>query len=68
MKILRFLKQFFFKKQVKIDYNYLVRVSELMEKEELPRPRKRLTDVDGSKLPLILLNTSEELNKPHLDN
>ena len=45
MKILRFLKQFFFKKQVKINPKYLVKVSELMEKEETkkeyPKPKHK---------------------------
>ena len=42
MKILRFLKQLFPKKQVKINPKYLVKVSELMDNEELkeyPKPK-----------------------------
>ena len=35
-----------------IDCNYIVRVSDLMKKVELPRPRKRMTG-DAEFLPII---------------
>lgn len=41
---------------MRIDKTYLFKVKDYME---LPRPRKRLTDIDGSRLPLILLNSGE---------
>lgn len=43
------------KSGVNIDCNYIVRVSKLMENLELPRPSKRITDVDGKRLPIILV-------------
>lgn len=45
------------KSNVNIDCNYIVRVSKLMKTAELPRPTKRLVDVDGTRLPLIMVET-----------
>ena len=36
-----------------IDCKYIIRVKKLMEEEDLPRPTRRLTDVDGTRLELI---------------
>ena len=43
------------KSGVNIDCNYIVRVNKLMENLELPRPSKKITDVDGTRLPLIMV-------------
>ena len=45
------------KSNINIDCNYIVRVSKLMQNAELPRPTKRLVDVDGTRLPLIMVET-----------
>ena len=41
------------KSGVNIDCKYIIRVSKLMEMAKLPRPKKRLLDIDGTRLPLI---------------
>lgn len=40
-----------------IDGEYLINVKSIMEEIELPEPRKRLRDIDGSILPLISIDT-----------
>lgn len=45
---------------VNIDCNYMIRVKKLMEDINLPsprlrRPNRKLLDVDGSRIPLIIL-------------
>ena len=45
---------------VNIDCNYVINVKKVMKKAYLPRPRlrrpnRKLLDVDGSRLPLIIL-------------
>ena len=49
------------KSGVNIDCKYIIRVSKLMEIASLPRPRKKLHDTDGTKLPLILLRSGEDV-------
>ena len=46
------------KSGVNIDCRYVIRVKDLMRIAELPRPRKRLLDSDGTVLPLILVECS----------
>lgn len=41
---------------VNIDCNYYLNVAKLM-KTELPKPSKKLYDIDGSRLPLILVES-----------
>ena len=48
------------KSGVNIDCNYMVKVKNLMKREGLPfprlrRPNRKLLDVDGSRIPLIVL-------------
>ena len=45
------------KSGVNIDCRYVIRVSKLMKIAELPRPTKKIVDCDGSRLPLILVET-----------
>ena len=45
------------KSGVNIDCKYIIRVSKLMKTAELPRPTKKLLDSDGSRLPLVLVET-----------
>ena len=45
------------KSGVNIDCRYVIRVSKLMKIAELPRPTKNIVDCDGSRLPLILVET-----------
>ena len=45
---------------VNIDCNYVINVKQVMKKAYLPRPRlrrpnRKLLDVDGSRIPLIIL-------------
>lgn len=45
---------------VNIDCNYVINVKQLMKRAYLPRPRlrrpnRKLLDVDGSRIPLIIL-------------
>jgi hypothetical protein len=42
-----------------IDCKYVVRVKNLMRIANLPRPRKRLLDSDGTRLPLILVECEQ---------
>ena len=42
-----------------IDCNYVVRVKDLMKVARLPRPRKRLLDIDGTRLPLITVECEQ---------
>jgi hypothetical protein len=42
-----------------IDCKYIIRVSKLMKMAELPRPSKRLLDIDGTRLPLITLECEQ---------
>lgn len=53
---------------VNIDCKYVVRMKKVMEIEELPYPRRRLTrpdkklfDCDGSILPLITVSCEERI-------
>ena len=45
------------KSGVNIDCRYVIRVSKLMKITKLPRPTKKIVDCDGSRLPLILVET-----------
>ena len=45
------------KSGVNIDCNYIIRVSKLMNDIELPRPTKKLFDIDGTELPVIMVET-----------
>ena len=40
---------------VNIDCKYYLNVAKLME-TELPKPTKKLLDIDGSRLPLVLVS------------
>ena len=45
------------KSGVNIDCRYVIRVSKLMKIVKLPRPTKKIVDCDGSRLPLIMVET-----------
>ena len=42
-----------------IDCDYLINVKECMERVMLPAPRKRLRDTDGTRLPIISIDTED---------
>ena len=42
-----------------VDCDYLINVKDCMERVFLPAPRRRLTDNDGTRLPIITIDTED---------
>ena len=42
-----------------VDCDYLISVRDCMERLMLPAPRRRLTDNDGTRLPIITIDTED---------
>lgn len=38
-----------------INYNFIINVAKLMQRHTLPRPSRKLKDIDGTYLPIILV-------------